>query len=269
MPNELPKIAPPFICIFCGANSSFNSFEHIVPQSLGNDMVVLAKGWVCDSCNTKFSAFESRALSYSILGVERCRMGVISKKNKPSNAKLHGISWFAEPTMPANTLSAEAVWDEVPLLFNKDGASGKIIFPLHDKSNVDVGKLILKIGIEIISPFLQNRKVKPLYNIEDAKRYLITGEGASWPYFLLRDRNATKHLISVFESVPDVHEYIIHCGFDIFLHEVDNNPIIFFGYGAFFAAMCLSTREVEWRDILIQWNASHVGCPNDFEHLSC
>jgi HNH endonuclease len=268
MTTELPKVPPPFLCIFCGADSKFTSEEHIVPQSLGNDLVVLAKGWVCDSCNTKFSAFESRVLFSSILGVERCRMGVITKRNRPARAKFHGVSWFSEPTLPTNMVTVEAVWDNVPHLINKNGTHGKLVFPLHDESNEDIGRLLLKIGIEILSPLLHSHKANSSYNLEEAKRYLVSGEGAPWPYFLLRDRRATQHLVSVFDSVPEEHEYIIQSGFDIFLHEIENQPIIFFGYSAFFAALCLTSREVEWRDVLVQWGASHVGCPKDFNHLS-
>ncbi|CAN0375562.1 unnamed protein product, partial [Ectocarpus sp. 4 AP-2014] len=98
---------PPGVCVFCSGTGPFTAEEHIVPHSLGNDLLVLAKGWVCDSCNNIFSAFESRVLFASILGAERCRMGVITKRRRPAHSKTHGISWFAEPSMPASVVSAQ------------------------------------------------------------------------------------------------------------------------------------------------------------------
>lgn len=133
MDTSIPIIAPPFICIFCGGSGPFSSREHIVPHSLGNDIIVLPKGWVCDSCNHTCSKFESRVLYSSILGLERCRMGVRTKVGRPAHSKTYGVSWFAEPEKPANIVSAEAEWDRVPLLVNADESRGILPLPFTTK----------------------------------------------------------------------------------------------------------------------------------------
>jgi hypothetical protein len=268
MQTALPTISPPFVCIFCGASTPFSSEEHIVPHSLGNDFVLLAKGWVCDSCNNIFSGFESRALYSSILGAERCRIGVTTKRGHPARSKLHGVSWFAEPTEPPNVVTAEAEWDRVPLLVSADGSRGKLLFPVHDQSNADVARLLLKIGVEITAPLLLQQGQQPAYDLREAKQHLISNCAQPWPYFVLRDRKAIPHLVSVFAATPQEHGYISECGFDIFLHEVDNQPIMFFGYEAFFAAIGLGSRSTAWRDVLVNWGASHVGCPAEYAQLS-
>jgi hypothetical protein len=39
-------------CIYCSdIEGSFTSEEHIIPESLGNDELILPKGFVCDACN--------------------------------------------------------------------------------------------------------------------------------------------------------------------------------------------------------------------------
>lgn len=263
----MSTVLPPQICIFCGATGPFTAEEHIVPHSLGNDLVILDKGWVCDTCNNIFSAFESRVLYSSILGVERCRIGVITKRGRPAHSRLHGIAWFAEPTMPPNYVTAEASWGSVPMLFNQDGSRGKLVFPLHDDSNEDIARLLLKIGVEILYPVLHARDEPTIYDLSEAKQYILTGDGAAWPYFVLLDGKATLHLVSVFASCREEHEYIRGSGFDIFLHEVDDKPILFFGFGAFFAAISLSSRETAWRAILVEWNTAHVGCPAEYSDL--
>lgn len=122
-----PGARPPFKCIFCGKGNAFRSEEHVVPHSLGNDLLVLAPGWLCDDCNNICSEFESRALSGSILGAERCRLGVVTKKGRPARAKLHRISWFSEPLAPPNTVSVEATWDQIPVMLSLDN-KGKTAF---------------------------------------------------------------------------------------------------------------------------------------------
>lgn len=268
MDGLLPTISPPFVCIFCGASGPFTSEEHIVPHSLGNDLVVLSKGWVCDSCNNIFSGFESRALYSSILGAERCRMGVITKNRRPAHSKTHGVSWFAEPAKPPNVVAAEVEWEKVPHLVSTNATCGKLLLPLHDQSNADVARLLLKIGVEIAAPLLLQQGPEATYDLREAKKHLISSSSQSWPYFVLRDRNATTHLVSVFAATVEEHRYIRECGFDIFLHDVDNQPIMFFGYGAFFAAISLASRATGWRDALVDWGASHVGCPIEYAHLS-
>ncbi len=166
-----PTTKPPFTCIFCGQTEAFSSEEHIVPHSLGNDMLVLAPGWVCDRCNNICSGFESKALNNSILGVERCRLGVVTKRKRPARSDVHGISWFSEPGGPHNVVSAEARWNRIPTLLSPGGSSGKIVFPFHDDSCYAIARLLLKIGVEIMAPSLEKRP-------RDFNRFRIVGRTA-------------------------------------------------------------------------------------------
>jgi HNH endonuclease len=49
-------------CIYCTkTEGSFTSEEHILPEALGNDDLVLESGYVCDSCNNGLLALLSGA----------------------------------------------------------------------------------------------------------------------------------------------------------------------------------------------------------------
>jgi hypothetical protein len=58
----------------------------------------------------------------------------------------------SKPTKSPNTVTVEAEWDKVPLLESVDGGRGQLVFPLHDQSNADIARLLLKIGVEITGP---------------------------------------------------------------------------------------------------------------------
>lgn len=262
-----PKAKPPFRCIFCQGTGPFSSVEHIVPHSLGNDILVLATGWVCDSCNNTCSSFESRALNNSILGVERCRLGVVTKKERPARSDVHGISWFSEPGFPANVLSAEAKWGGIPMLLSPDGSSGNFVFPLHDDSCYAVARLLLKMGIEIMAPYLAENP-EGFNKSRLATQHVLGVDSSPWPYFLLRTGDADNRLISVLASQPEEHEYILTCGFDVFLHQVEEDFVFFFRYGEFRAGICLSSRQTNWRQIFIEWGVPYVGCPIEFAELN-
>ena len=262
-----PTAQPPYKCILCNGSTSFTSKEHIVPHSLGNDILILAKGWICDDCNNICSGFENRVLLKSILGIERCRQGVVTKKNRPACAMTENISWFAEPTYPPNVVSVEADWTVTPVKWNEDFSKGKFIFLLHDDTCLDIARLLLKVGVEILEPVSQSRTLGPQFDLQKAKQHILGIDQQLWPYFVLRSDTAEKHLVSVFNDLPDVHSYILSCGFDIFLHQVDDEIILFFNYGHFKAATSLTTRATDWRTILVKWNVPHVGCPAEFQDL--
>ncbi len=258
-------VHPPFCCAICQNGSSFSTREHIVPESLGNDLVVLAPGWVCDSCNNVCSSFESRALCSSILGVERCRLGVITKKQKPATAQLHGVTWFSEPSAPDNVLSAEATWSQIPVLWRADGSLGSIVVPLHDESNRDLCRLLLKMGIELLAVAHEARGCA--LHVTAAAQVVCGADDTPWPYFVLRRACPEGKLTSVFSSTPDAWEYVRACGFDLFLHEVDGQQVLFFQYGQFMAAVSVSSRTTNWTRMFSVWQVPYVGCPVEYAHL--
>jgi len=262
-----PTVQPPFRCILCGNGKTFNSEEHIVPHSLGNDLVVLAPGWLCDVCNNVCSKFESRVLSESILGVERCRLGVVTKKRKPATACVHGISWFSEPLAPPNVVSAQTSWNQIPIVWSANNA-GKIILPLHDSSNHNICRLLLKIGVELLAVYGAASCSGPILGDFQQARDVILGLNSEpWPYAVLLEGQVPSQMVSVFESTPDEHEYILSCGFDLFLHEVEEHKIMAFNYGHFVAAISLVSRNTNWFSIFKIWNTRYVGCPARYQSL--
>lgn len=257
-------VAPPFQCIFCAGSGPFISDEHIVPHSLGNDLLVLAPGWVCEECNNTCSGFESRALNSSILGLERCRLGVVTKKRKPARSDVHRITWFSEPSLPSNTLSAKAEWGKIPVLAPTERSSGKIGVPLHDKTCYAIARLLLKMGVEIMASCQPSGKNA----FQAASQQVLGVESDPWPYFVIRSEAVDNHLVSVLASRPEEHEYALSCGFDVFMHEVQEEVVFFFRYGTFRAGICLSSRRIDWRHVLVDWDVPHVGCPIEFSNES-
>jgi hypothetical protein len=188
--------------------------EHIVPESLGNDLLVLGRGWVCDKCNNMHSAFETRAVAQSILGVERCILKVVTKKGKPSRSRVHGITWFAEPDAVPGVVVAEADWSKVLVLTDEAGQCGMAVFPVHDRSCDDIARLLLKMGIELLAVVMSAESQETRWNLSEAKDCVLGRSSAPWPYFLLRSPEVVCHFTSILAGCPDEHEYIRSCGFD-------------------------------------------------------
>lgn len=71
-------------CLFCRSDGPFTTVEHVIPESLGNDDLVL-EGHVCDKCQTYFGAkLERYVLEKSPVGFWRVFLGTTTKKgNRP------------------------------------------------------------------------------------------------------------------------------------------------------------------------------------------
>jgi hypothetical protein len=67
-------------CLFCGAINP-RSIEHIIPESLGNDDLILTDD-VCRSCNNYFAKIEKFVLGKTDLAFWRAFLGIRSKKGK-------------------------------------------------------------------------------------------------------------------------------------------------------------------------------------------
>ncbi|MFC2021236.1 hypothetical protein ACFLU1_05600, partial [Chloroflexota bacterium] len=220
----------------------------------------------CDKCNSICSKFENRVLFKSILGIERTRMGVITKKNKPSRANIGNISWFAEPSDNPNIVSVEADWSTIPIFWDYQQISGKIPILLHDKSCYDIARMLLKIGVEIIE--VTNLGVYEVsWNLKEAKKHILGLDTEGWPYFVLLSEVSKTKFVSIFQETPDAHSYLLSLGIDVFLHSVDDEIISVFKYGNFLAAIGLTTRKTAWREVLVEWMIPHVDCPVEYSDI--
>jgi hypothetical protein len=66
-------------CLFCNSRGPYNTTEHIIPESLGNDDLVLSDD-VCDSCQNYFGKeIEKFVLSKTPIAVWRAYLGIRTK----------------------------------------------------------------------------------------------------------------------------------------------------------------------------------------------
>jgi hypothetical protein len=93
------------ICLYCKESDvQFNTVEHVIPESLGNQglgnnpPMVLPKGVVCDTCNhERLSALDAELIKFPPISQMRMRYGVRSKSGalpsiKLGNARLRSLA---------------------------------------------------------------------------------------------------------------------------------------------------------------------------------
>jgi hypothetical protein len=132
-------------CIFClNESTSFDRIEHIVPESLGNDDLVLPLGFVCNSCNQYFGTkIEQKVLSHRPFGVERVMAGVKSKKGKYPNYRREDGSLMMQSTGYTDTILL--IGDQ-----NRIQMGTPIYIPCDLDQPSNILRLMLKMGLELL-----------------------------------------------------------------------------------------------------------------------
>jgi len=141
-------------CIYClRTDGSFSTEEHIYPESLGNDEVILQKGIVCKKCNNVFSELDDYLIKFPPIAFLRPTIVPFTKKGKFPQAKFKDVTIDKiHPTVIriANN-SAEAVIKETETL--EDGTV-KFQVQLTSEDRLDgrkLGRALFKIGLGMLA----------------------------------------------------------------------------------------------------------------------
>lgn len=228
-------------CIFCNNNIEKESIEHIVPESLGNERYILKPNCLCGDCNNSFSKFEAEAISKTILGFERARLGIKTKKGKPSIGEVQDIKFTAHDELKKNYITAHGIKSEHIVGTNEKDRTFQVKVPAFDNNAMATSKLILKIGFESI---YQSKKcfIKE-FDFNELKNYLLKKDNKDWPFITSRVP------IHTFKSIPSFFEKYslkrIECYLN-YLH-LDSKTILFqFKYGGAHFVLNLLNRNTDW-----------------------
>ena len=232
------------VCIFCDNPVDQNSIEHIVPESLGNKNYVLPNGAICRTCNNNFSKFEEKALTKTMLGFERVRMGIPTKKGNVATAKNGDVSWVGSKDFKKNIITTYGITKEMIESFNPVDGSYKIRIPDFDKSEMATSRLLLKMGFE--SLFTSQRKIFNDYNFKDLKEHLTNKNNKDWPFL-----TTTNLKLSRFVSLPrfNIKHSFNKINTQLLISEVDDNTLLFsFKYSVAYYMINLVNRDIGWTE---------------------
>lgn len=250
-------------CIFCGNPENLKTIEHIVPESLGNKKYVLDSAKICGTCNNRFSKFEDKAISKTILGLERARLGVFTKKDKPSKGLVRGMEWTANISGERNLVTGKGINPDniKPIDENKF----EVRVPMYDKdTNVATSKLLLKIGLESI--INSKPDIADKYVLSKAKKFLKGEASFNWPYAIPKTYVSSKFKDFVNHEI-DAHLRSFECR--ISYREIKGSLLFRFKYGCFTSLICLNSTDTDWIKYLKNEQKSKFTiCPKYFRELT-
>jgi hypothetical protein len=228
-------------CIFCKSNEDLQTIEHIVPESLGNKHYTLPSGSICKSCNNKFSRYEKEAISSSIIGFEKTRFGIKSKKGKTPSSKVGDIQFDGDENGRKDIITMKGVKNKDIKSFDRKTGILQIVVPGFEKNDVLIGKFLLKLGFEAL--YKSQKTLFDSIDFSELLGYLNNTTNNDWPFILIKKESNS------FKSIPSfLDKYLltmIHCKLKYLRKEV--NTLIFrFEYGGFCANINLLNRQLEW-----------------------
>lgn len=173
---------PPLIkdakCIYCKETDRtlFTSEEHVFPESLGNENLILPKGYVCDQCNNEvLSQLDSALADFAPIAFMRVVNVNCSKKGK-----------FQKATFPDVEISRvepnKILFKEHPnsnfinSVEDLDDGTTKIKFSLKQKFNsIKLARSLMKIGLGL---FAIDHGIKKTCasKYDDARNFILNGE---------------------------------------------------------------------------------------------
>ena len=183
-------------CLFCESNGPFTTTEHIIPESLGNDDLLLA-GEVCDGCQRYFGKeVEKYVLEKTPIGAWRALLGIQSKKGKLPSVDL-SVPERSRGVLPGSSVHHD---NRVSLSAHEDGSTSvdidnseiisaildgsktELRFVLSPKHLVQLGRFLGKIAIEL---YCLSDPVRARHERYDAlRRYSRFGITQDiWPIF--------------------------------------------------------------------------------------
>ena len=227
-------------CIFCGQPVVELSNEHIVPESLGNTHYILQQGCICRKCNNSFSDFEEKALSKTMLGFERSRLGIVTKKGKAAQAQSHNIKFVGDKKFRKNIVTVFGIEEKDIESVAEDG-SIKIKILDFDKSDMATSKLLLKIGLE--SLFQSQRAVFKAHVFTGLKEHLTKVNNNNWPIL------TTSIKLEGFQTIPRFMDKkrLKNLRCEILYKEIDENTLLLnFRYSVLSYVVNLKSRAIDW-----------------------
>ncbi len=189
-------------CLFCKNDGPFLRPEHIIPEALGNNNLILTNE-VCDKCNQFFgSKIESFVLNKTPLAFWRTYLGIRKKKNKLPHVELsqplqkkgrfpsvhkHHDNFVGFTYHDDNSVSVD-IGDDRIVNEIMSGKRNQFKFVFTPEVLFKMGRFFLKVGLELVclSDSLRSRSE----GFSQARRFARFGDFEGlWPIFHYQSRS--------------------------------------------------------------------------------
>jgi len=236
-------------CLFCKQPGVFQTREHIVPESLGNDTDIL-EGVICNSCQNYFGTkIEKAALGQTPIAFWRSYLGILKKGRLPSvnldpptkgaipafhPASDTGIGFSAHED-GSTSIDVDNPHFVQRLLSKDEGEYKMVLSPWHLSI---IGRFLGKMGLEYVA--LSDLDCAFSAQFEDIRSFARYGSRKHlWPIYWGQQGRLEDLKESVIWDGPEGHQEI-ECYRYALARMVKDEMIFVFSIGVDLMAICLT-----------------------------
>ncbi len=213
-------------CIYCLKKSApFNSEEHIFPEALGNEELILPRGYVCDKCNNGvLSRLDNFLLEFEPVSFLRVIYSPYTKAGKLPKASYQNIS--IRKTHPRNiVLTAKDKSGWVKNL--KEMEDGQISFSINIKGKKFdpkmIGRALYKIALGTVA-YDQGFEVACDPKFDIARAFILKGEDFPSNLLILSNGKPKPEVTVEHQELSDGIPFLIDIFGILFLLNLQPHP---------------------------------------------
>jgi hypothetical protein len=182
--GNAPDVPSASKCLFCSrSDRAFTSEEHVLPEALGNDEMVLPPGRVCDACNNALSVLDTELVDFPPVALLRVLYVPHTKKGRLPSADFDGVSFRKTNPRRLEIRSRDKAPEQV---VQADGSvSVKWTFQgTRPIAPHRLARALFKIGLELLA--YDCGPLRAFDGRYDAAREFVRGTRATFPnHFML------------------------------------------------------------------------------------
>jgi HNH endonuclease len=182
------------LCLFCQSDKPL-TVEHVIPESLGNDDLVLVDQ-VCGACNNHFSKLEDLVLQKTPLAFWRAQLGIKTKRGRLPSVDLSqpkrekGVFPSKHPVHDDNIGftshedGSTSIEIDAPRVINEilDDERTEFRFAMAPRVLFVFGRFLCKVGVELVC--IDDQHAARSDQFARARRFARCGDLDSlWPIF--------------------------------------------------------------------------------------
>jgi hypothetical protein len=189
-------------CIYCLRTSAdFASEEHIFPESMGNDELILPKGFVCKDCNNGvLSVLDNTLLEFEPIAFLQVQFVSYKKGGEFPKARFQNV-WF-ERTGPHDIRAVAQDKSGLPREMTELG-DGHISFQLQMRGKTfhpkALARSLYKIGLGLVA-LSQGQKQACDSRYDEARDFIQKGEGFPNNLVMCRKCKPTPQVVAYYPS---------------------------------------------------------------------
>ena len=176
---EKHDIHPPRIdrknhCIFCKTtDGNFSSVEHVIPESIGNETLLLPRGHLCDKCNNEISKLEEEFVNQLPMSLPRIFFAIVGKKGKFPGAKFSNL--HLQKISPNAITMMYPAGAKIPKATKLPDGSHKLKLSLTTQFNPHtIARVLFKMGLEYVA-IVRGREEALHPRYDPAREYILNG----------------------------------------------------------------------------------------------